>query len=268
MYKVIKYPDGSSYVETFGQENETVRINSYEDLWHLRQLVDAKNSLLIRPRIIVTNLIDAQADRRFGVGQSSGLKLVLKFLGGLNADFIIFHPHNPEVVEALMDNVSICNNAVFIRDVLRDLEVIPMLMSTDAGGFKPLMKLCEEINWKGEVFSASKSRVYKEGSSKLVQQIDKEDFGGRPILIIDDICVGGGTFIGLSKMLKERNAGSLYLAVSHMTVQDLNRELFDSFTTVFTTNSKYDDYFFKGKEGGVKPLNLVVYDLFKTTRDV
>ena len=57
-------------------------------------------------------------------------------------------------------------------------------------------------------------------------------------MIIDDICVKGGTFVGLAKMLKERNCGNLYLAVSHMTVTDFNEELTYLYDEVFITNSK------------------------------
>lgn len=37
----------------------------------------------------------------------------------------------------------------------------------------------------------------------------------RIALIVDDICDGGGTFIGLAEELKRKNAGKIYLAVSH-----------------------------------------------------
>jgi ribose-phosphate pyrophosphokinase len=275
MYKINKYPDGSSYVDTFAQGTETVKINSYEDLWHLRQLVDAKNSIGIPPVINIPNLIDAQADRRFETSQSSGVKLVLDFLNSLDATYRIFHPHNPEVVEAVLGNkVTIVDNSGFINEVLSALGVYYMnsntlvLMSTDAGGFKPLMKTCDIIDWSGEVYSASKSRSYKDGKSKLYQVVDREDFGGKDVLVVDDICVGGGTFIGLAKLLRERNVGKIYLAVSHIAIPDLKKELIDSFDKIFTTNSKYDAYFTEGKDCWVKSDNLMVFPLFKTTEYV
>jgi len=249
--KINKYPDGSSYFELVSNEpkgNYTFRINSYEDLWHLNQMVDAHNNFFgEKPTVIIPNLIDAQADRRFNEGDSSGLKLVLKFLNGMDANFTIFHPHNGEVVEAMMDNVEIIDNSEFIKTLLHNhVELLKsrdnnnlILMSADAGGFKPLMKLCGKLQWQGETFSASKART-KDGMKQLV---DAADFGGKDILIVDDISVYGGTFKGLSKLLKERNCGKLYLAVSHMTVQDLGRDSVTSyFDKVFTTNSKFDSY--------------------------
>ena len=270
--KINKYPDGTSYVNNTELGEQVFRINSYEDLWHLNQFVDAFHSqhdtltTKIRPNIIIPNLIDAQADRRFNKGESSGLKLVLKFLNGLDANFKIFHPHNQEVVENALENVQIIDNSEFIQKVLSslvfdefrqsdfsDIEYYRdhvsnisdklILMSSDAGGFKPLMKLCDKIKWKGETFSAAKARSWDRiDGTKFVQQINRDDFGGKDILIIDDICVYGGTFKGLSKLLKERNCGKLYLAVSHMTVQNLGEDpVTNYFDKVFTTDSKYEN---------------------------
>ena len=278
--KINKYPDGTSYVQEINPTGYiTFKINTYEDLWHLNQYVDAYNNFNkggIRPTITIPNLIDAQADKRFNVGESSGLKLVCKFLNSMKANFKIFHPHNAEVVEALIDNVEILDNKDFINQVLSKIVLNKekdynsytvnktyknlILMSSDAGGFKPLMKLCDKIGWKGQTASASKSRLWDGKESRLVQQIQCTDFEGKDILIVDDICVYGGTFKGLSKLLKERNCGKLYLAVSHLTVQNLGQDpVTNYFDKVFCTNSKYDEYY--GYDDFI-PKNLEIIKLF------
>lgn len=261
--KKISYPDGSSYVEvkSFPPQIE-FRINSYEDLWTLIQIKDVYDYNGYPLNITIPCLLDAQADRRFNSNESHNLKLVLYHLRKLNFESItIFHPHNQEVVEAILPNVKILDNSYFIQQVISKIPVgledigkdnHLILMSTDAGGFKPLMKLCDKIGWKGETFSASKSRKYEDGKSVLTQQIDRQDFGGKDILIIDDICVKGGTFVGLAKMLKERNAGKLYLAISHLTVPNPNPELVDLYDTIFTTNSKGIGY-------NVGPIEILNY---------
>jgi ribose-phosphate pyrophosphokinase len=250
--EIKKYPDGASYVNIASSIDtpfHVFKVNNYEDLWHLNQLVDVYNHQGKKPTILIPNLIDAQADRRFETNQSSGLKLVCKFLNGMDANFKIFHPHNAEVVEAMMDNVEIIDNSEFIIKVLYshmglDLDDSDkdnlILMSSDAGGFKSLMKLCDQLDWKGQTYSASKART-KDGMKQLV---DCPNFGGKDIVIIDDISVYGGTFKGLAKLLKERNCGKLYLAVSHMTMQNLGYDdpVTNYFDKVFTTNSKFETY--------------------------
>lgn len=296
---LIKYPDGSSYarINSESKSTFTFKINSYEDIWHLNQIVDAFNDLGVIPTITIPCLYDAQADRRFNKGESSGLKLVCRFLNSMKANFKIFHPHNPEVVEALMGNAEIIDNKKFISKVLYsicktdantypvlriDVNVGPesyyrdsrlddnlVLMSSDAGGFKPLMKLCDKIEWKGQTASANKSRLWDGKESKLVQQIQCQDFEGKDILIIDDICVYGGTFKGLSKLLRERNCGKLYLAVSHLTLQNLgDTPVTNYFNKVFTTNSKYNYYTTDNNLKGVnghhpkQPANLEIIKMF------
>lgn len=279
--EITKYPDGTSYV-TIGSEDDLepilFRVNTYEDLHHLEQFVDAfnyKHGTI--PTILIPNLIDAQADRRFANNQSSGLKIICKRLNSIKAKFMIFHPHNPEVVEALIDNVIIIDNSKFIFEVIYgnifknksksavEQENNLILMSSDAGGFKPLMKLCDKLKWEGETAMAGKSRNYTAGKSNLIQVLDRQDFGGKDVLIIDDLCVYGGTFKGLAKLLRERNVGKLYLAVSHMTIQNhKDDELFKLYDKVFVTNSKYDNYYVPNRDntGGYQPSNLKVIKMF------
>lgn len=283
MYTIHQYPDGSSYVETDFETDETFRINSYDDLWKLGQLVDAKNSLGIKPLITIPTLLDAQADRRFDCDQSFGLKLVIKFLAGLEAHFKIFHPHNPEVVEMgfelLGKPVSIIDNSDFIEDVVTNiastirreddsdyvLQDNLVLMSADAGGFKPLMKTCDAIGWRGETISASKSRTWDGEKSSLSQFLPDYDWIGKDVLIIDDLCVRGGTFKGLAKLLAERGVRRAFLAVSHITLELLGDDpVTNYFDRVYTTNSKYENFFAKNRkgDGGFQPRNLKVLRKF------
>lgn len=270
--KIHKYPDGSAYVEWKPTYNfyQKFRINSYEDLWHLTQYVDAANHNGERPNIIIPCLLDGQADKRFESNQSPGLKLICKHLNSLRAHFKIFHPHNAEVVEALIDSVEIVDNYSFIWDVLlnikNDKTRYPVLLedsfdvslygayydarikdnlvllAPDAGAYKWITKVCDKLKWKGQLISASKSRTYEDGKTKLTQILNEQDLGGKDVLLIDDICIGGRSAIGLAKLLKSRNAGKLYCAFSHMTIPNPDPELFELFDHIYTTNSKGLNY--------------------------
>ena len=312
--KIIKYPDNSSYIEEDENIKDskfnqiTFRLNNYESLWHLNQYVDTCNNLGVRPNITIPCLIDAQADKRFKKNQSSGLKLVCKFLNKMKANFTIFHPHNAEVVEALMNNVKIINNKEFIYNVLELLDNIKLpkivcdckdvrdckrvtkkdqfcydlglnyykkiikpdinnlvILLPDGGAYKWGVKLMDSLEWEGDVLAASKNREYKNGTSILKQKLPNYNYKGKNILIIDDICINGGTFKGLSTLLREQGCGKLYLAVSHLTIQNFEKEdnVFSYFDHVFTTNNKYDEYFIRDSEAGGKQIdNLKVIKLF------
>ncbi len=276
-YEIESYPDDTKYVIVKKITNNlTFRLNTYEDLWILNQIHDVVKKANRKVTVTIPNLIDAQADRRFDIAQPFGLKLVLEFLKGMkNFDYKIFHPHNSEVVEAILDDrVEITDNSEFINEVLdsisnpgimdvnnwRDNKNLVILLP-DGGAYKWGVKLMDKLGFNGDVVAASKNRQYVDGKSKLVQQLPNYDFNGKDILIIDDLIIRGTTFVGLAKLLKNRNYGKLYLAVSHITIDKPNSELFEHFHKVFTTNSKGLDYFCLNNNME-RPDNLVVMELF------
>jgi ribose-phosphate pyrophosphokinase len=55
--------------------------------------------------------------------------------------------------------------------------------------------------------------------------------------MVDDICDGGGTFLGLAEELKSKNAGKLFLAVSHGIFSKGISKLSSMFENIFTTDS-------------------------------
>jgi ribose-phosphate pyrophosphokinase len=246
-YERIRYPDGGIYAKVNNFINPVIyeRINNYEDLFFIKSLKEACDYNKIKNvTLVIPCMFQQQHDRRFNGNESFELKIVSEFINSCKFDnVIIFHPHS-DVTQIAIDNVIIVDNSDFIRDVLIDINKetteIPILLSTDGGSYKWINKLADKIEFKGDVYGASKSR--DSITHKLTQVIDTNDFNGRDILIADDLCVYGGTFLGLSKLLKERNVGKLYLAVSHITVKNPNKELENAYDKIYTTNSKFLSY--------------------------
>ena len=252
-YTRKKYPDGGIYAEVHDFSNPRIveRINSYEDLFFIKSIKDVCDyNNVADVELFIPCMFQQQHDRRFNDNESFELKLVADFINSCNFNKVtIFHPHSDSTGMGVR-NAKLIDNSAFISKVLEDLGQEPVILSTDAGSFKWINKLADKIKFGGEVYSASKSRDLV--THKLTQVIENEDFEGKDILVIDDLCVFGGTFVGLAKLLKERNAGKLYLAVSHMTVQNPNPDLEQHYDRIFTTNSKFGYYELN---------NLTTYDL-------
>ena len=242
-YKKIRYPDGGVYAEVTDFTDPVIkeRINSYEDLFFIKSLKEACDYNGIKNvELIIPCMFQQQHDRRFHSNESFELKIVASFINSCNFHKVhIFHPHS-DVTQALINDLRVIDNSDYITSVLEDIGTTPILLSTDAGSYKWINKLADVIEFKGEVYGANKSRDLV--THKLTQVIDRKDFEGKDILIVDDLCVFGGTFVGLAKLLKERNVGKLYLAVSHMTVKNPNPELAELYERVYCTNSKFDTY--------------------------
>lgn len=265
-YKKMQYPDGDFYIVLLEVKKEFIfRINNFEDLWELNHIIDVLNYNGVVPCVTIPNLISCQADKRFKENQSFGYNLVHRFLGSLNATFKVFHPH--QEMCTLLDNVEIIDNSEFITTViskLNDKDITPTILLPDGGAYKWGVKLMDKISYKGDVIAAAKNRQFKEGKSVLLQQLPEYDFENKPVLLLDDISIGGGTFKGLSKMLRERNCGKLYLAVSHLTIEHHPQDsVFEYFDKVFCTNSKYDEYTAENEHREMlPPKNLEVIKLF------
>lgn len=243
VYKRLKYPDGGIYaqIDDFTNPIITERINTYEDLFFIKSLKEACDYNRVKNvELVIPCMFQQQHDRRFEENQSFELKLVSDFINSCNFDKVsVFHPHSDSTQMGL-NNVHIIDNSEFVSKVLDDIGSKPIMLSTDGGSYKWINKLADKLDYQSEVYGASKSRDPQ--THKLVQVIDRQDFDGKDIIILDDLCVFGGTFLGLAKMLKERNAGKLYLAVSHITVEKPNKELSNLYEKIYCTNSKYEAY--------------------------
>ena len=243
IYKRHRYPDGTIYAEItdFREPVITERINTYEDLFFIKSLKDICDFNQIQNVVLkIPCMFQQQHDRRFETNQSFELKLVCDFINSCNFTRVyVFHPHSDSTLMGL-NNSRVIDNSVFISKVLEDIGSRPMLFSTDAGSFKWINKLADVLHYDDNVYAASKSRDMV--THKLTQTVEKLDFEGQDILVLDDLCVFGGTFVGLAKLLKTRNVGKLYLAVSHITVVNPNKELEELYEKVYCTNSKYDNY--------------------------
>ena len=147
---------------------------------------------------------------------------------------IVFDPHS-DVTPAVLDNCEVIPNHRFIELITKKITSPVLLVSPDAGALKKIYKVSEFLGGV-EVVECGKRRDVRTGNLAGFT-VHADDLGGKDCLIVDDICDGGGTFIGLANVLKSKNAGKLYLAVSHGIFSRGFDELEACFETIFTTDS-------------------------------
>lgn len=63
---------------------------------------------------------------------------------------------------------------------------------------------------------------------------------GTPMLVYDDLCDGGGTFIGIADILKQLNPPSISLAVTHAIQLEGIQKVAEAYDEVWISNSFYD----------------------------
>lgn len=217
----------------------THRLNSFNDLGLLSIAVDALKRMNIKEiNAFIPYFPAARQDRVMIPGEALSVKVYTDIINGLNLNKIqVFDPHS-EVTPALLNNCEVITNYNFIQQVTKMIGKEVLLISPDGGALKKIYKVSEYLGGI-EVIECSKSRDVKTG--KLTGfKVYSEDLEGKDCLIVDDICDGGGTFIGLAEELKSKNAGNLYLAVSHGIFSKGFNELNSVFERIITTNSFND----------------------------
>jgi ribose-phosphate pyrophosphokinase len=222
--------------------NETVtithRLNSFNDLGLLCVTVDA----LRRMEVKIINLFipyfpAARQDRVMIPGEPLSVKVYADILNAMQLNKVTVFDAHSEVTSALVNNCVVIPNHQFIAAVLKTIGDNVKLISPDGGALKKIYKVSEFLGGV-DVVECSKSRDVKTGKLSGFK-VYSDDLQGADCLIVDDICDGGGTFIGLAEALKKKNAGKLFLAVSHGIFNKGFADL-KCFDGVFTTDSFRD----------------------------
>lgn len=285
-YKSFKFSAGEVHVnvkealknlEPTDDFEVIARLHSSDDIMEMFLLLDAVNrfhSSFVRIDLTIPYLPYSRQDRVCTKGDPSSLGVFLLLLEKFVDES--FHPVYLRVADLHSENVDILGFPQ--KDGLIELDWSDILDDS--------IRFFDEISFKGvEVVSPDKGAREKTinftdylydcdvGSSKFYQgskvrdpatgnltgfDVDCKDFKGQDLIIMDDICDGGGTFLGLAKVLKERNAGKISLYVTHGIFSkgiDIFEGLID---TIYTTDS-FDQSRFSDRPEDSKVKLKVIY---------
>jgi ribose-phosphate pyrophosphokinase len=149
----------------------------------------------------------ARQDRRMVDGQSLSVKVFAGFINSLNFKEVNIANCHSDVGIALIDRVK---NFCIVQP-----KVIPVVHALVAPDFGATKKTHEAAKMWGidTVIQAGKMRNAKTG--ELSEPVIFGNVYGKDVLVLDDICDGGRTFLQLAQSLKEAGVGKIYLHVTH-----------------------------------------------------
>ena len=227
----------------------TTRTRSFNDFGLLLLTIDALKRFYIQKiNVFIPYFPAARQDRVMVKGEPLSVKVYADMLNQLNLNKVMVYDAHSEVTAAVLDNCVSISNHTFIETVLSRINSEVLLISPDGGALKKIYKVSEFLGGI-PVIECSKKLNVKKGKLEGFK-VYEDDLKGQDCLIVDDICDGGGTFIGLAQELKNKNAGNLYLAVSHGIFNKGFEVLNQHFTKIFTTDS------FKTIENGVEQITI------------
>jgi ribose-phosphate pyrophosphokinase len=218
----------------------TIRIKSFNDIGLLMVAVDALRRLgVLNLSLFLPYFPGARQDRLMIPGEPLTVKLYADLINTLDFQHvIIFDPHSA-VTPALINNVQVIDNSDFVKNAIQKTEINDyLLIAPDGGSLKKIYKTSAFLGGI-EVVECSKLRDVKTGKLSNFK-VGKENLNNQTCVIVDDICDGGGTFIGLAEQLKKHNAGRLVLIVSHGIFSKGIVNLREHFNHIITTDSFRD----------------------------
>jgi ribose-phosphate pyrophosphokinase len=233
-YKTLVFPDGQPHIVLNLDKNPTsdlrnpqntegvniiARVANPTDLFTVlmaKDVLDAHEFEHID--LTISYLMAARMDRQMTEGEPFSLRIVAAMLNQAGFRRIsIFDPHS-DVSTALILRSKAIGNEAFVGKCLDHFYQNQergdyALISPDAGALKKIYKVAQFVH-APSVIECSKKRDVKTGQLSGFHT-DVANLYGKTCFIVDDICDGGGTFVGLAALLKQRNAGKIVLIVSH-----------------------------------------------------
>jgi ribose-phosphate pyrophosphokinase len=261
--KSIKFKGGEMHPTLVRASSpDAIHIQAHLDggdaIMELLMVTDAvKRMYPHKPIVLIMPYVPyARQDRVANEGEAHGIKVFCNLINSQGyARVVIQDPHS-DVATALLDNVVVDEAITAIEEVVRKIEgqygVLPALVAPDAGARKRTLKIAQHLGGLQVVF-ADKVR-----DTKTLEITGTEIHGtlpDLPLLVIDDICDGGRTFIELAKAVRveegkpEQQAPGdnnfsfrpMFLYVTHGIFSYGAELLLEHYSSVFTRNNWIGD---------------------------
>lgn len=190
-------------------------------------------------RLVLPYVPYARQDRVAVPGEALSAKVFTSLINSQDyASVEVWDPHS-DVTPALIDNVRITPTRSLIEAAIAGKGQVRLLrecafVAPDAGARKRVSELARVYGT--EVVYADKVRDVVTGRLSGTQVPDA--LPERPLLVVDDLCDAGGTFLLLADALRMKTRQPLYLYVTHGLFTRGLDALKTKYDRVFTANCR------------------------------
>lgn len=234
----LEYPDGQPHVNTkeaFIQEGEEVSvvcsITSSKRLMELLMVADTiDNRFAIKKKLTIPYLMGARFDRIMQSGDSFDLKVIANMINYMNFEKVILFDVHSDVASALLKNTMLISNSTLVEYYTKPDAI---LVCPDAGAVKKVAKYIEWNKNITDVVYCTKTRDLSNGNL-TIKVLEPEKCKDKNCVIIDDLCDGGGTFLGIASQISPAH---LTLIVTHGIFSQGYSKLTEVFDQIITSNS-------------------------------
>lgn len=244
------YYDEGAYEIVWKYEDPAEQVTLYSLVNHLRDKMANPRIMLIMPYIP-----NARMDRTHSAGEVHMLKYFCRFINDLNFDTVqVMDPHS-DVSCTLLDRLFFIDPRPFVKQAVEESRAQYLFFPDDGAAkrYGPVYSFRPYLNGK-------KTRDWATGAIKGLEVENpmglKDDFHGKHIIIIDDICSRGGTFMHAGAALKAMGFAKIDLCVTHCEKTIFAGKVLSSdspINHIYTTDS-----IFKGEHDKISVMGVEV----------
>ena len=251
-FKTFTFPDGQPHfkLETYEDEFRSVTVEmAIRNPTELLQAVLVNQVLrqqgYSEVNLDIRYLLGARMDRAIGPDEPFTLECVARMINGCGFSRVrILDAHSEVATRLIRNSINVLPYQAVSAAALGSVNyykeparwVIP-----DKGAESRVMDFWKHVSHATEkIIRASKKRNPSTGALSGFSVDDGKSFltsGEAACLIIDDICDGGGTFVGLAKELRKAGAKRVNLFVTHGIFS--KGPWLEGIDRIFTTDSYY-----------------------------
>lgn len=252
-YRVIQFPDGEPHIVLENidrKDNLSVicRVCNPTDLFILMQVGDILNRQGVSFILHITYLMSMRMDRVMSYDESFSLSIVAKVINDMSPESVhVLEPHSYRVQDLIKGYWG--DITAPVPDFRGYLKVYP-----DRGALQ---------RYSGnptENVICSKVRDPRTGQLSGFKIENPEVIEGNqdlPLVVIDDLCDGGGTFKGIAQLLESHYPNrDRVIYVTHMVNPKGIATLSENYKEVYFTNS-YRDWEQEALPDNVKVIKVV-----------
>jgi ribose-phosphate pyrophosphokinase len=185
----------------------------------------------------------ARQDEVYVDGDPLSIQVFADFINSLNFDQVVITDPHSKVTPALLHNSVVIKQHLVATDAVLFIDhhsrVPVKLVAPDLGASKKIKNLQRHLQLVGlnlDIIQCDKTRDPVTGKITGFKILDGNPRGAH-CLMVDDICDGGGTFLGLGEVLDEAGATEQSLYVTHGIFSKGTEALRQRFSNIFATNS-------------------------------
>lgn len=173
----------------------------------IAQLKDLIDSYGFSCSLRIKYLPYARQDKEIGNEATFALHTFAKLLNSLKFDEIIIHDPHSNVALELIENSRAVYPTIAVAHAMRETQA-DIFCYPDKGAVTKYTKIYNYPHINGD-------KIRDQATGELLSYGITGDCKGKSVLIVDDICDGGATFVGLAELLRFNGAKEVNLFVSH-----------------------------------------------------